>query len=257
MTASPFNRKKTKMNRQSSPKLVMAFIILSVCGMLSALVYADSGAATQKTVNAPHAQTVSVEMIGPVTQTTDLQIICVLKHDPAGDKYIEAMDDFNQKLHGLLSGLRERGEFVGEAGETLLFTPQASSITPKQVLLIGVGDESALSLEKLKLVGRIAAREAVRLKASNVSFAPTLRDQGSTRIEVGEGDAAFVEAWVLAYDTEKKLQEQGLASSADVATLTIEAGPKYFDGAAAKVGEAVASATTTLEQRSTTPYASK
>lgn len=245
------------MNRHSFPKLVMASVLLSVCGMLPALVSADSGAPAQKTVDAPHAQTISVEMIGPVTQTTDLQIICVLKHDPAGDKYIEAMEDFDQKLHGLLLGLRERGEFVGESGETFLFTPQANTITPKQVLLIGVGEESALSLEKLKLIGRIAAREAVRLKTSNVSFAPTLRDQGSGRIDVGDGDAAFVEAWVLAYDTEKRLQEQGLASSTDVATLTIEAGPKYFEGAAAKVREAVTSATATLKQRSTTPYASK
>ena len=88
-------------------------------------------------------------MIGPVTQTTDLQIICVLKHDPAGDKYIEAMDDLNQKLHRILSNLRDRGEFAGELGETLLFTPPPNSITPKQLLLIGIGSESALSLDQV------------------------------------------------------------------------------------------------------------
>src|SRR5262249_40911086 len=151
-----------------------------VCLVLATLVRAGSGTPAQKTVNAPHAQTVSVAMIGPVTQSTDLQIICVLKHNPSGDKYIEAMDDFNQKLRHLLSNLRERGEFVGELGETLLFTPPANTITPKQVLLVGIGEESLLSLDRLKLAGTIAAREAVRLKANNVSWAPTLRDQGST-----------------------------------------------------------------------------
>src|SRR6478735_2986625 len=82
---------------------------------------AGADAPTKRTFDAPHDQTIAVEMIGPVTQTTDLQIICVLKHEPSGDKYIEAMDDFNKKLNGLLSGLRERGEFAGDLGETLLF----------------------------------------------------------------------------------------------------------------------------------------
>jgi hypothetical protein len=196
-------------------------------------------------------------MIGPVTQTTDLQIICILKHDPAGDKYIEAMADFNQKLHGLLSGLRDRGEFVGDFGETLLFTPAASTITPKQVLLIGVGDEASLTTDRLKTVGGIAAREATRLKASHVSFAPTLRDQGSTRIDVGDGDAAFVSGWILAYDTEKKLQDQGLQTPVAISTLVIEAGPKFFDGATAKVATAVNDTTAALHERSAAPYATQ
>jgi hypothetical protein len=194
-------------------------------------------------------------MIGPVTQTADLQIICLLKHDPAGDKYIEAMQDFNDKLGGLLSALRERGEFVGELGETLLFTPPANSITPKQVLLIGVGDESALTLDKLRIAGRIAAREAVRLKAVHVSFAPTLRDQGSSRIDVGEGDGAVVEQVVLAYDTEKRLQKQGLAvRTDDMAEFVVEAGPKYFDGAVKHVGEAVEQASNAIKKRDESAY---
>ena len=98
----------------------------------------------------------SVKMIGPVTQPTDLQIICVFKHNPAGDKYIEAMQDFNDKLHHLLSSVRDRGEFVGELGETFLFLPPTDSITPKRVLLIGLGDEKDLSLDTLKVVGRVA-----------------------------------------------------------------------------------------------------
>jgi hypothetical protein len=228
-------------------------IVVLVCFALCA----HAAEPAKKSVAAPHGQTISVEMIGPVTQSTDLQIICVLKHDRAGDKYIEAMDDLNQKLHRILSNLRERGEFAGELGETLLLTPPANSITPKQLLLIGIGDESALSLDRLMLVGGIAARESTRLRAANVSFAPTLRDQGSSRIEVGEGDAAFVRGWILAYDTEVKLQEQDLSPANSVGSLTIEAGAKYFDGAAAKGADAVTAAGAAIQKRDAAPYASK
>jgi len=215
-----------------------------------------AGEPAKKSVAAPHGQTISVEMIGPVTQSTDLQIICVLKHDPAGDKYIEAMDDLNQKLHRIISSLRERGEFAGELGETLLIIPPANSITPKRLLLIGIGEESALSLERLALVGGIAVRESARLRAANVSFAPTLRDQGSGRIDVGEGDAAFTRGWILAYDTEVRLQEQGLSPANSVVSLTIEAGAKYFDGAATKIADAVAAVGATIQKRDAAPYAS-
>ena len=242
------------MNFNRTSKSLAAFKMVVVLLLLSASAWADEPA--KKSVEAPNGQTISVEKIGPVTQATDLQIICVLKHDPAGDKYIEAVDDFNQKLHHLLSNLREGGEFAGELGETFLFTPPANTITPKQVLLIGIGEESSLSLDRLKLAGVIAARESVRLKASNVSFAPTLRDQGSSRIEVGDGDAAFVHAWILAYDTEMKLQQQGLAPANSISALTIEAGPKYFDGAAAKVADAVKAATAEAQSRSAAPYTS-
>src|SRR5271155_2198354 len=146
--------------------LMTAFFCLIT--LLAPIVRADAPA--EKAIDGPDGVRVSVKMIGPVTQTTDLQIICVLKHDPSGDKYIEAMDDFTGKLNHLLSGLRDRGEFRGELGETLLFTPPANSITPKLVLLIGIGDEAAITPDKLQLIGEIAAREAVRLKASQVSF---------------------------------------------------------------------------------------
>src|SRR5215510_5239699 len=211
-------------------------------------------ATPEKSVSAPRDLKVTVKMIGPVTQTTDLQIICLLKHNPAGDQYIEAMQAFNDKLGGLLSSLRERGEFVGEPGETLVFTPPAGSITPKKVLLIGVGEEAALTVDRLRFAGTIAAREAVRLGMAHVSFAPTLRDQGSTRIDVGEGDAAVAESFLLAYDTERRLQEQHLASGATIREFVIEAGPQYFTGAAEKVSAAVQAAKDALAQRDAKPY---
>ena len=241
-----------KLPRKASLPTVLAICIL--LGRTAGL--RAQPAPAEKSIDAPNGQTISIKVIGPVTQTTDLQIVCILKHDSGGDKYIEAMEDFNKKLHSLLSGIRDRGEFTGELGETLLFTPPAGAIAPKQVLLIGIGDEADITLDKLQLVGEIAAREAVRLGAAEVSFAPTLRDQGSTRVDVGDGDAAFATGWILAFDTEKKLVIQGLSPSANVETLTIEAGPKYFDGVVSKVTDAAEKATAMVHDRSASAYMS-
>jgi hypothetical protein len=230
------------------------FIVLTILA-LSPIAHADTTTRPpEKSVVAPHSQTISVKSITPVAQPTDLQIFCIVKHNPAGDKYIDAMAVLDQKLHGLLSSLRDRNEFTGDLGETLLITPPPNSIVPKQILFIGIGDESDISLDKLQLIGSIAASESVRLKAAHVSFAPTLRDQGSTCVDVADGDAAFTTGWILAYDTEKKLQDQNLSPAFDVATLTIEAGSKFFETAAQKVAGAVQTQTAAVQARSTDPY---
>ena len=229
--------------------------------LLSLIVFIGTGGPLQaadapgeQSFQAPHAMKMSVKMIGPVTQPADLQIICVFKHNPAGDKYIEAMQDFNDKLGHLLSSVRDRGEFVGELGETFLFVPPPNSIAPKQVLLIGLGDEKALSLDTLNVVGRVALREAVRLKAVHVGFAPTIRDQGNKLIEVGDGDRAVAENVISAYDTEKRLQAQGLAEKFSIVDWTIEAGPTFFDSAATKVAQGIQVATTAGATRDAAPY---
>jgi hypothetical protein len=51
------------------------------------------------------------------------------------------------------------------------------------------------------------------------------------------------------------LQDQQLSPSIEVSSLTIQAGPKFFDAAFAKVSGAVASATEQVKQRSAMPYA--
>lgn len=210
----------------------------------------DAPLPRENSFSAPRHQMISVKMVGPADEAADLQIICILKHAAAGDPYIEAMDALNKKLGGLISNLRDHDEFAGDAGETLLLTPPPGSIAARQLLLIGVGPERELSLDMLKRVGRIAAREAVRIHAAHVAFAPTLRDQGSMRIDVAEGGSAVVEQWVLAYDTEKRLAEEKLAPAADVESFTIEAGPKYFDAVSKAADAAIEGATAQLGKRS-------
>jgi hypothetical protein len=217
---------------------------------------ADNSAPAQKTFDAPRGLKVSVKMIGPYSEPADLQIICLFKHKPSGDTYQGAAKDTDQHLHGLLSALRNRGEFVGELGETFLFSPPSGSIPAKRFMVIGLGDEKDLSLDSVRVVGRVAAREAVRLQAKHVAWAPVIRDEGNTTIDVGEGDRAFIEQLISAYDTEKRLQEQGLAPAFSIEDIVIEAGPTYFEGAAKQVEAGIESVAAQLGQRITSPYTS-
>jgi len=199
---------------------------------------------------------VSIKMDGPYMEPADLQIICLFKHKASGDTYQGAAKETDGHLMGLLSALRNRGEFAGESGETVLFTPPKGSIPAKRFMVIGLGEEKDLSLDTLRTVGRIAAREAVRLKAKHVAWAPVIRDEGNTAVDVGEGDRAFAEQMLAAYDTEKRLQAQGLAQKFSIESIVIEAGPSFFDSAVKQVGEGIESITTELQKRDSTPYAS-
>src|SRR5580700_4851872 len=232
---------------------LMLFLLATVvpCGA------AESGnAPTEKTFAAPHGLKVSIKMIGPYGEPADLQIICLFKHKDSGDTYQGAAKATDEHLGGLLSALRNRGEFTGELGETFLFTPPKGSIPAKRFMVIGLGEEKDLSLDSLRVVGRIAAREAVRLNAKHVAWAPVIRDEGNTTIEVGEGDRAFVEQMLTAYDTEKRLQAQALAPDFSIEDLVIEAGPTFFDDAAKQVSEGIESTTAELAERTAAPYVS-
>lgn len=219
---------------------------------------ADTKAAPKENVfpAKPLGITLSIKMDGPYMEAADLQIICLFKHKPTGDTYQGAAKDTDAHLGGILAALRNRGEFVGESGETILFTPPEGSIPAKKFMIIGLGEEKDLSLDTLRLVGRIAAREAVRLKAKHVAWAPVIRDEGNTAIDVGEGDRAFAEQLLSSYDTELRLQAQGLAPTFTIESVVIEAGPTFFDEAVKQVGQGIDSVTVELQKRDTTPFAS-
>jgi hypothetical protein len=228
---------------------------LALACLVGAAGAADSTAAKENVFETkPLGIKVSIKMIGPYTQPADLQIICLFKHKDSGDTYQGAAKETDAHLGGLLSALRTRGEFVGELGETFLFAPPRGSIPAKRFMVIGLGDEKDLSLDSLRVVGRVAAREAVRLKARHVAWAPVIRDEGNTAIDVGQGDRAFIEELLSAYDTEKCLQDQGLADRFSIEDLVIEAGPAFFDSAVKQVGEGMDAIATVLRKRETTPY---
>jgi Cytosol aminopeptidase family, N-terminal domain len=234
------------------------FALCSILGLLAVSANAADAPAPKENVfeTKPLGIKVSIKMVGPYSQDADLQIICLFKHKASGDTYQGAATETDKHLNGLLSALRNRGEFVGELGETFLFTPPKGAIPAKRFMVIGLGDEKDLSLDSLKLAGRIAAREAVRLQAGHIAWAPVIRDEGNSVIEVGLGDRAFIEEMLSAYDTEKRLQDQGLAPKFSIADVVIEAGPAFFDSAVKQVGAGIDSATSELTKREVAPYTS-
>src|SRR6266481_40585 len=242
----PNNHSQTTSMKTKIFRLCLALLLLTV----SIVGAADPAPAPKENVfhAKPLGITLSIKMVGPYMEAADLQIICLFKHKAAGDTYQGAAKDTDEHLGGILSALRNRGEFAGEMGETFLFTPPKGSIPAKRFMVIGLGEEKDLSLDTLRIVGRIAAREAVRLKAKHVAWAPVIRDEGNNAIDVGEGDRAFAEQMISAYDTEKRLQAQGLAPEFSIETFVIEAGPAFFDGAVKQVGEGIASVTAKLQK---------
>jgi hypothetical protein len=117
------------------------------------------------------------------------------------------------------------------------------------LLLIGLGEEDQLSLDMLEQVGRTALRQAHLLHATKVGFAPLIRDQGSTTLGVGAVETAVVRGMLLAYDTDRRLQAEGLSDQYRLAEWSIEAGPAYFDETVAGVRQAVTEAAALVAKR--------
>jgi hypothetical protein len=199
-----------------------------------------------------HNVPIKVRMEGPYTADTTLQVVCYFEYSVAGAKKMTgAPVELDKHLGGVINALRTRGEFRGQPLETILINPKAGAIKAKSLLLVGLGDEDQLSLDLMERVGQTALRQAKELGAKKVAFAPLLRDQGNTALGVGAVETAVVKAVLLAYDTELRLQEDGLSNHYKLEEWCVEAGPAYFDETVAGVREAVSQAAVESAKRPT------
>lgn len=225
-------------------------------GYISGLLAVAACAADPATQSfaAANGLSITVKMVAPGNEPTPVQMICYFKHKPSGDRVIEALAGFDRAMGGVVQALRDRGEFSGDERETLLFTAPKGSLKAQSVLLIGLGDESHLSLATMGRIGTTALREAVRMKASSVAFAAAIKDQGVATLDAGEVAGAVIRHVVLAYDTEKRLQRQRLSPDFSIQEWVYEAGPAYFKSTVDHVQAAVAAANAEVERRDATPY---
>jgi hypothetical protein len=108
----------------------------------------------------------------------------------------------------------------------------------------------------MEAVGRVSLREAARLGISRVAFAPLIRDQGNSKFGTGDVATAVVRGMLLAYDTDRRLQKEGLGKPFTLDEWRVEAGPAFFDETVEGVKKASAEATDLIKARASKPYAS-
>src|SRR5206468_1328785 len=229
----------------------LAFFTMFMLAALAELSWSDEAKIKEKALDAPNSVKVKVRMEGPYTADVPLQVVCYFKYTPEGVKRMSgAPVELDKHLGGIIVALRERGEFVGDQLETLLIIPPKDSIKAKALLLVGLGDEDALSLNLMEGVGRVSVREAARLGVNRVAFAPILRDQGNSKLGTGDVETAVVRGMLLAYDTEKRLQKEALSKEFTLDEWNVEAGPAYFDDTVAGTQKAIEQAAKAIKDRS-------
>lgn len=229
-------------------RVLSAAVLVTV--FTTIVVAADAPAVKEVALDGPHGVKIRVRMEGPYTAETPLQVVCYFPYSAeAVQRMSGAPVELDRHLGGIIGSLRERGEFTGDEQETLLLTPPAHSIPAGKLLLIGLGPEEQLSADVLARVGRTALREAALSGAPRVAFAPLIRDQGNMKIPAGDVEVAILKAMLLAYDTQVRLQNEGLAPRYVLQEWIVEAGPTYFDETVVGTRKAIAEAEAAIAAR--------
>jgi hypothetical protein len=181
-----------------------------------------------------------IRMEGPYTADVPLQVVCYFEHTPdMATRMQGAPVELDRKLGGVIGRLRASKQFAGRPIDILLIQSPPKTIPAAQVLLVGLGRESELSLEILKRAGETALRTATLIGCERVAFAPLIRDQGSERFSAKEVEVAVLSGVLSGYKTELELQKTGYAKSYRLREWWIEAGPTYFDETVAAVQQVV------------------
>lgn len=232
-------------------------VFLGVGGFTSAADQAPASAPAEQVLAGPGGLKLVVRAQGPYDADVPLQVVCYFQHKPEGDKTQGAPVELDERLGGAITSLRNRGEFVGNELETLLLTSPAGTIQPKRLLLIGLGDEKALSLATMERVGRTAFRQAAELGLRKVAFAPLLRDQQNSTLGVGDVETAVIRGLLLARDTDQRLQKEGFAPEFTLEEWIVEAGPAFFQETITGAQKGIAEAAAAIAARPATSYATK
>ena len=217
--------------------VIFGAMLVGVCSLVMG---DDSQPVKESVIDGPQQIKLKVRMEGPYTAEVPLQVVCYFKYTAERAKRMSgAPVELDQRLGGIIASLRERGEFVGEPLETILIYPPEKTIQPKALLIIGLGEEEALSLKLMESVGRVAIREAARLNVNRIAFAPLIRDQGNSTLATGDVAYAVVRGVLSAYATEQRLHQKNYSKPFVLEQWTMEAGPAYFEETISNVKKAV------------------
>jgi hypothetical protein len=163
---------------------------------------------------------------GPAETKTELQIVCLFRSSPENALH-GSLIAIDERLHGLLTRIRSPGLFGGELGETIVLTPPAGSLGATRFLLLGLGDSSSFTAERMYLVGKIALREADRLGVAHPFFAPTVLDGGVSGFPTGAVAYQVVRGMRDALASEAVVRGKGAGTAPRVTEVTFLAGAAH------------------------------
>jgi hypothetical protein len=191
---------------------------------------------------APPTLPVSVLSQGPSDSDTDLLVFCLFRSSPR-NQLAGSLVETDEKLHGLLTEIRNPGLFNGELGETVVLMPPPGSMKPRKVLIIGLGDSQTFTPSRMYLVGKIAFLEADRLGVAHPFFAASILDGGVTKFTTGEVATYVVGGFRDALALEQTSHARGDAAPPAVADFTYLAGPKNVSSTREGIAKAMSKAT--------------
>ena len=229
-------------------------ILATLLALLSALpALADDKPPAEERIAGPDGLTLTVRMQGPYDADVPLQIVCYFTPKPGGDTLKGAPVELDKRLGGAIGNLRDRGEFAGDELETILLDTNGK-IPAKQLLLLGIGSQDSLTPDRMERVGRAAYREAARIGAAKVAFAPLIRDQGNDKVPTSDVAKAVVRGVLLARDTDVRLQKEGLSKKYLLEEWVQEAGPDFYQVTIAGLKTGIDEARGAVGKRKTTPF---
>jgi len=169
-----------------------------------------------------------------------LSVACMFEREAAGATLQGGLLHLDQALDGALTALRRSGGFRAEPMETLLITTPPAGIRAKTVMIIGLGVPESVTTEDLERAIRVTMREAIRLDASSVAFAPSLLDSGLVDGLSGDGALAMLRGAFDALAAEHRLASLGLTTAAKIKRWSFDAGPTHIDSVGAEFSAAFA-----------------
>jgi hypothetical protein len=176
---------------------------------------------------------------GPAHADVDLSVACMFEHE-LGAGMAGGLLALDQALGGALSRLRAAGAFRAQPMETLLVTTPPPGITPRAVLVIGMGDPAALLGDVLRRACRVAMREAIRYGAGSMAFAPSVLDAGHTDNAALNMQEVMLDGMLGALRAEHMLAEAGLARTPTLRHCTFDVGPPRLQAAGRAFAKAFA-----------------
>ncbi|WP_322400871.1 M17 family peptidase N-terminal domain-containing protein [Massilia luteola] len=184
---------------------------------------------------------------GPAHADVDFSVACMFEHELGGAMGggLLALD---QALGGQLARLRAAGAFRAQPMETLLVTTPPPGVTPRAVLVIGMGDPAALDGDLLRRACRVAMREAIRHGATSMAFAPSVLDAGHTDNAALDMQEVMLDGMLGALRAEHVLADAGLAGTPALRHCTFDVGAPRAQAAGRAFAAAFARATAATRQ---------